>query len=131
MADRIGAELAERIRHATLTVYAFARSEAARRGLILADTKLEFGLDDSGGLVLMDELLTPDSSRYWPADGYAPGGSPPSFDKQYVRDYLDTLDWDRTAPGPHLPPQVIVQTRQRYQDALQRLTGHPEPAHAG
>ena len=117
----VGRERAEQVRDATLALYAFARDYAAQRGIILADTKFEFGTDANGTLYLMDEALTPDSSRYWPADEYALGSSPPSYDKQIVRDYLETLDWDKTAPGPQLPPEVIERTRARYAEALERL----------
>ena len=117
----VGRERAEQVRDATLALYAFARDYAAQRGIILADTKFEFGTDADGTLYLMDEALTPDSSRYWPADEYALGSSPPSYDKQIVRDYLETLDWDKTAPGPQLPPEVIERTRARYAEALERL----------
>ena len=117
----VGRERAEQVRDATLALYAFARDYAAQRGIILADTKFEFGTDADGTLYLMDEALTPDSSRYWPADEYAVGSSPPSYDKQIVRDYLETLDWDKTAPGPQLPPEVIERTRARYAEALERL----------
>lgn len=119
----IGRERAEQVRDATLALYAFARDHAAQRGIILADTKFEFGTDADGRLYLMDEALTPDSSRYWPADEYRLGGSPPSYDKQIVRDYLETLDWDKTAPGPRLPAEVIERTRARYAEALERLAG--------
>lgn len=117
----IGGDLAEQVRAATLAIYRFAADYAARRGILIADTKLEFGLDDEDRLVVMDEMLTPDSSRFWPADRYAVGISPPSYDKQFVRDYLETLDWDKTAPGPHIPADVIEGTRQRYAEALERL----------
>ncbi|HEX2595155.1 MAG TPA: phosphoribosylaminoimidazolesuccinocarboxamide synthase, partial [Luteimonas sp.] len=123
MVRAIGAELAEQVRDATLRLYAFARDYAAQRGIILADTKFEFGTDADGRLYVMDEMLTPDSSRYWPADEYQVGTSPPSFDKQFVRDYLETLDWNKTAPGPHLPADVIERTRAKYAEALQRLAG--------
>jgi phosphoribosylaminoimidazole-succinocarboxamide synthase len=123
MVRAIGAELAEQVRDATLRLYAFARDYAAQRGIILADTKFEFGTDADGRLYVMDEMLTPDSSRYWPADEYRVGTSPPSFDKQFVRDYLETLDWNKTAPGPHLPAGVIERTRAKYAEALQRLAG--------
>ena len=119
----IGAERARQVRDATLALYAFAREHAAQRGIILADTKFEFGIDGDGVLHVMDEMLTPDSSRYWPADGYAVGTSPPSFDKQFVRDYLETLDWDKTAPGPRIPAEIIERTRAKYAEALQRLAG--------
>jgi len=119
----IGAELAAQVRDATLKIYTFAAGYAAERGIVLADTKLEFGTDAQGRLYVMDEMLTPDSSRFWPADRYRPGISPPSFDKQYVRDYLETLDWNKTAPGPKLPQAVIDATAAKYADALRRLTG--------
>ncbi|RZA21999.1 MAG: phosphoribosylaminoimidazolesuccinocarboxamide synthase [Lysobacteraceae bacterium] len=121
--DLVGRERAEQVRDATLALYAFARDYAARRGIILADTKFEFGTDADGTLYVMDEVLTPDSSRYWPADQYQPGTSPPSYDKQFVRDYLETLDWDKTAPGPRLPAEVIERTRAKYAEALQKLAG--------
>ena len=119
----IGADLAEQVREATLRLYAFARDAAALRGIILADTKFEFGTDADGRLYVMDEMLTPDSSRYWPADQYQVGTSPPSYDKQFVRDYLETLDWDKTPPGPRLPAEVIARTRAKYAEALQKLAG--------
>ncbi|HEX5693298.1 MAG TPA: phosphoribosylaminoimidazolesuccinocarboxamide synthase, partial [Arenimonas sp.] len=121
MVAKVGADLAEQIRAATLQIYKFAARYALERGIIIADTKLEFGLDDNGVLHVMDELLTPDSSRFWPADQYEVGSSPPSYDKQFVRDYLETLDWDKTAPGPRLPPDVIEGTRGKYAEALARL----------
>jgi phosphoribosylaminoimidazole-succinocarboxamide synthase len=123
MVRGIGAELAEQVRDATLRLYAFAAAQAAERGILLADTKFEFGTDADGRLHVMDEMLTPDSSRYWPADEYEVGTSPPSYDKQFVRDYLETLDWDKTAPGPKLPDDVIARTRAKYAEALQRLAG--------
>ncbi|HSR65469.1 MAG TPA: phosphoribosylaminoimidazolesuccinocarboxamide synthase [Xanthomonadaceae bacterium] len=119
----IGVELAEQVRDATLRLYEFAREYAAQRGIILADTKFEFGTDADGRLYVMDEMLTPDSSRYWPADQYEVGTSPPSYDKQFVRDYLETLAWDKTPPGPRLPAEVIERTRAKYAEALQRLAG--------
>jgi phosphoribosylaminoimidazole-succinocarboxamide synthase len=119
----VGAELAEQVRDATLRLYAFARDYAAQRGILLADTKFEFGTDADGRLYVMDEMLTPDSSRYWPADEYQVGTSPPSYDKQFVRDYLETLDWDKTPPGPRLPAEVIERTRAKYAEALQKLAG--------
>lgn len=119
----IGAELAEQVEDVSLRLYAEATSYARERGIIIADSKFEFGLTEHGELRVIDELFTPDSSRFWAADSYQPGSSPQSFDKQYVRDYLETLDWDKTAPGPHLPPVVIERTQQKYQEALQRLTG--------
>jgi phosphoribosylaminoimidazole-succinocarboxamide synthase len=123
MVRGIGAELAEQVRDATLRLYAFAAAYAAERGIILADTKFEFGTDADGRLYVMDEMLTPDSSRYWPADEYAVGTSPPSYDKQFVRDYLETQDWNKAAPGPRLPDEVIARTRAKYADALQKLAG--------
>jgi phosphoribosylaminoimidazole-succinocarboxamide synthase len=119
--DRIGADLALQVRDATLAIYRFAAAYAAERGIIIADTKLEFGLDEHGVLHVMDEMLTPDSSRFWPADQYRVGISPPSYDKQFVRDYLETLDWDKTAPGPRVPADVIEGTRRKYAEALDRL----------
>ncbi|MCC4595698.1 phosphoribosylaminoimidazolesuccinocarboxamide synthase [Xanthomonas campestris pv. phormiicola] len=123
MVKTVGAELAERVRDATLRIYRFAADFAAERGILLADTKFEFGTDADGRLYIMDEMLTPDSSRYWPADQYEVGTSPPSYDKQFVRDYLETLDWGKTAPGPRLPQDVIDRTRAKYAEALQRLAG--------
>lgn len=122
-ANLVGREMAEAVREATLQLYTFARDYAAARGILLADTKFEFGTDADGKLYLMDEALTPDSSRYWPADEYAEGSSPPSYDKQIVRDYLETLDWDKTPPGPRLPADVIERTRARYAEALEKLAG--------
>ena len=124
--DKVGREMAEAVRGATLALYAFARDYAAERGIILADTKFEFGTDDEGRLYVMDEMLTPDSSRWWPADEYVVGTSPPSYDKQIVRDYLETLGWDKTPPGPRLPADVIERTRSRYAEALERLAGITE-----
>ena len=119
----VGAELAEAVRDATLRLYRYAADYAAQRGILLADTKFEFGTDADGRLYVMDEMLTPDSSRYWPADKYEVGTSPPSYDKQYVRDYLEALGWDKTPPGPRLPLDVIERTRAKYAEALQRLAG--------
>jgi phosphoribosylaminoimidazole-succinocarboxamide synthase len=121
--DAVGHELAVKVRDATLAIYRWAAAYAAERGIILADTKLEFGTDPGGTLYVMDEMLTPDSSRYWPADQYQIGLSPPSYDKQFVRDYLETLDWNKTAPGPHVPAEVIAGTSAKYAEALQRLAG--------
>ncbi|GAB6195060.1 phosphoribosylaminoimidazolesuccinocarboxamide synthase [Lysobacter xanthus] len=118
-----GAELAEAVRDATLRLYAFAADYAAQRGILLADTKFEFGTDADGRLYVMDEMLTPDSSRYWPADSYEVGTSPPSYDKQFVRDYLEAIGWDKTPPGPSLPPEVIEKTRAKYAEALEKLAG--------
>lgn len=119
----LGADIAAQVRDVSLRIYAEAAAYARARGIIIADTKFEFGLDDAGRLVLIDEVLTPDSSRFWPEDAYRPGISPPSFDKQFVRDYLETLAWDKTAPGPHLPPDIIARTAGKYREALRRLTG--------
>jgi phosphoribosylaminoimidazole-succinocarboxamide synthase len=118
----LGAPLAEQVRTTALALYQFAADHARARGIIIADTKFEFGLDAAGQLTLMDEVVTPDCSRFWPADTYRVGISPPSFDKQFVRDYLETLDWDKRAPGPALPPAVIERTREKYLEALTRLT---------
>ena len=118
----IGRGLAGRIEALSLQLYGYASGYVRRRGIILADTKFEFGLDDDGRLLLIDEVFTPDSSRFWPAAGYAPGRSPESFDKQFVRDYLETLDWDKKPPGPRLPERVIRRTREKYREVLQRLT---------
>ncbi|MFZ4527464.1 MULTISPECIES: phosphoribosylaminoimidazolesuccinocarboxamide synthase [Undibacterium] len=124
MEQRIGAELAAKIRDISIQLYTEASEYAATRGIIIADTKFEFGLDEQGVLHLMDEVLTADSSRFWPADSYATGISPPSFDKQFVRDYLETItSWNKTAPAPALPQDVIANTSAKYQEALQRLTG--------
>jgi phosphoribosylaminoimidazole-succinocarboxamide synthase len=118
----VGASLAARVRDAALALYTFAVAHAQARGIIVADTKFEFGLDDNGTLTLIDEVVTPDSSRFWPADQYRVGVSPPSFDKQFVRDYLETLDWNKKAPGPPLPAQIITKTSEKYREALTRLT---------
>jgi phosphoribosylaminoimidazole-succinocarboxamide synthase len=119
----IGDDLTRRVREASLQLYTRATEYARARGIIIADTKFEFGLDANGTLLVMDEVLTPDSSRFWPADTYEAGSSPPSFDKQYIRDYLETLDWNKQAPGPKLPRVVIERTRAKYAEALERLTG--------
>jgi phosphoribosylaminoimidazole-succinocarboxamide synthase len=119
----IGADLTRQVRDASLQLYTRATEYARERGIIIADTKFEFGLDAAGNVRVMDEVLTPDSSRFWPADTYKAGSSPPSFDKQYIRDYLETLDWNKQAPGPKLPSVVIERTRAKYIEALQRLTG--------
>ena len=118
---RIGADLAEQVRNATLAIYRYAAEFAAQRGILIADSKFEFGIDDEGRLRVMDEMLTPDSSRFWPADEYRVGTSPPSFDKQFVRDYLETLAWNKTAPGPRIPIAIIEATRAKYAEALLRL----------
>ncbi|MEX0448854.1 phosphoribosylaminoimidazolesuccinocarboxamide synthase [Spiribacter sp. 221] len=117
----LGRDMAEQLRDITLTLYTEAARYARDRGIIIADTKFEFGLDAAGDLVWIDEALTPDSSRFWPADAYRPGSSPPSFDKQFVRDYLETLDWDKTPPAPRLPDEIIEQTADKYREAEQRL----------
>ena len=122
VADSIGAKLAAQLRHLTLLIYKKAAAYAFERGIILADTKFEFGFIDDQ-LVLADEVLTPDSSRWWPADTYSPGGPQVSFDKQYVRDYLETLTWDKKPPAPALPEEVVRRTSQKYQEAYRRLTG--------
>jgi phosphoribosylaminoimidazole-succinocarboxamide synthase len=118
----VGADTAEQARAASLKIYNTARDYARQRGIIIADTKFEFGMLD-GQLILIDELLTPDSSRFWPADQYGPGKSQPSFDKQFVRDYLETLDWNKTPPGPVLPPEVVAKSQAKYLEAYERLTG--------
>lgn len=124
MEKRIGAELAAKMRDISIQLYTEAANYAATRGIIIADTKFEFGLDDNGVLHLMDEVLTADSSRFWPADSYATGISPPSFDKQFVRDYLETItSWNKTAPAPTLPDEVVQKTAAKYREALERLTG--------
>ena len=113
----------EEVERLSLALYRAVSERAAARGIILADTKLEFGIDRHGALVLADEAFTPDSSRFWPAEEYAPGGPQPSFDKQFVRDYCESLGWDKTAPGPELPAEVVEGTRRRYVEAFERLTG--------
>ena len=118
----LGRELAEQVREISLRLYREAADHALARGIIIADTKFEFGLDEAGQLVLMDEALTPDSSRFWPADQYQPGANPPSFDKQFVRDYLETLDWNKQPPGPELPPDIVARTVAKYREALAQLT---------
>jgi phosphoribosylaminoimidazole-succinocarboxamide synthase len=118
----VGDERAEQLRDASLKLYRFARDYARRRGIIIADTKFEFGLLD-GRIILIDEVLTPDSSRFWPADQYKPGAGQPSFDKQFVRDYLETLDWNKTPPAPRLPPDIVARTQAKYLEAYERLTG--------
>jgi phosphoribosylaminoimidazole-succinocarboxamide synthase len=122
MAAEVGADVALRVRSLAIELYAHAADHARARGILIADTHFEFGLDDTGGIVLMDEALTPDSSRFWPADAYREGTSPPSFDKQFVRDYLETLDWDKRPPGPRLPAAVIAGTVGKYREAERRLT---------
>jgi phosphoribosylaminoimidazole-succinocarboxamide synthase len=124
-ADLVGSERLAEVERVALELYGFASDHAAERGIIIADTKFEFGVDDSGRLVLGDEAFTPDSSRFWPADEYEPGRGQPSFDKQFARDYAESLDWDKTYPGPELPDDVVAGTRARYLEAFQRLTGIP------
>ena len=122
MVKMIGGQLAEKVRETSVRIYRESADYALERGIIIADTKFEFGLDEHGGLFLIDEILTPDSSRFWPADTYRPGISPPSFDKQFVRDYLETLDWNKAAPGPRLPDEIILRTAEKYREAERRLT---------
>jgi phosphoribosylaminoimidazole-succinocarboxamide synthase len=122
-AELVGAERFAEVERVSLALYRFAAEHAATRGIVLADTKLEFGLDADERLTLADEAFTPDSSRFWPADEYRPGGAQPSFDKQFARDYCEGLDWDKTDPGPELPPDVVAGTRARYVEAFERLTG--------
>jgi phosphoribosylaminoimidazole-succinocarboxamide synthase len=122
-ASLIGRELAEQVRDTAIRIYTECAAYALEHGIIIADTKLELGLDADDRLHLIDEILTPDSSRFWPADQYRPGISPPSFDKQFVRDYLETLSWDKTAPGPELPQDIIDKTAAKYREAERRLTG--------
>ena len=129
-ADLVGHDLAARVRDTAITLYEFAAKHARERGIIIADTKFEFALGPDGKLVLIDEVLTPDSSRFWPADTYREGMSPPSFDKQIVRDYLETLDWNKKPPGPKLPPQIIEKTRAKYLEALTRLTSQGLAPHS-
>jgi phosphoribosylaminoimidazole-succinocarboxamide synthase len=122
-AKLLGADIAARVRDATLAIYKDCAAYALTRGIIIADTKFEFGLDEQGTLTLIDEVLTPDSSRFWPADQYQPGSNPPSFDKQYVRDWLEASGWNKSPPPPKLPADVIARTAEKYREALQRLTG--------
>tara|TARA_B100002052_G_scaffold58906_1_gene51894 strand:- start:27 stop:902 length:876 start_codon:yes stop_codon:yes gene_type:complete len=119
--DLIGEELANRVRQIAIDIYNFGVNHAREKGIIIADTKFEFGLDGDGELYLIDEVLTPDSSRFWAIDNYELGSSPPSFDKQYLRDYLETLDWDKTAPGPELPQEVIDNTASKYKNAFRQI----------
>jgi phosphoribosylaminoimidazole-succinocarboxamide synthase len=122
--ELMGSELAAKVRDVAIKLYQTAAEYAATKGIIIADTKFEFGVDDAGKLYLIDEALTPDSSRFWPADQYAPGANPPSFDKQYVRDYLESIKWNKQPPGPVLPAEVIAKTAEKYREALKRLTGN-------
>ena len=126
IATLIGRGMAERVREASIRIYEFAVEHARGRGIIIADTKFEFGLDAEGRLRLMDEVLTPDSSRFWPEESYRPGTSPPSYDKQFVRDYLETLDWDKRPPPPPIPADIIEATAAKYREAYERLTGSPD-----
>ena len=121
--ELVGAGLIQRLRDLTLELYTFGASHAESRGIILADTKFEFGVTDNNEIILIDEALTPDSSRYWPQDNYKPGGPQPSFDKQYVRDYLEQIHWNKQPPVPSLPDEVVARTRQKYVEAYRRLTG--------
>ena len=126
----VGEERFEELKDASIRLYRFVSDYATQRGIILADTKLEFGLDDGGQVVLADEVFTPDSSRFWPAQGFQAGRGQPSFDKQYVRDYAESLGWDKTDPGPELPDKVVTGTRRRYLEAFERLTGIPFSSYA-
>ena len=123
VAAQVGAELAHKVRDISIRIYEYAAGHALGRGIIIADTKFEFGLDAAGDLYLMDEVLTPDSSRFWPQESYRPGTSPPSYDKQFVRDYLETLDWDKRPPPPPIPDAIIQATAAKYREAYERLTG--------
>jgi len=123
MVELVGRELAEQVRDVAIRLYVFAAEYALTKGIIIADTKFEFGQDEAGNLVFMDEVLTPDSSRFWPVESYAPGANPPSFDKQYVRDYLESLGWNKKPPAPELPAEVVEKTVERYRQALRQLTG--------
>ena len=122
LCERCGQELASRLRDTSLALYREAAAFALKRGIIIADTKFEFGLDDDGQLIWIDEALTPDSSRFWPCEGYRPGQAQPSFDKQFLRDYLETLDWNKQAPPPPLPREIVQKTAEKYLEALQKLT---------
>jgi phosphoribosylaminoimidazole-succinocarboxamide synthase len=123
MCEIVGKDVAAKVKDISIRLYKEASEYAASRGIIIADTKFEFGLDERNGIVLIDEILTADSSRFWPADQYQTGMSPPSYDKQFVRDYLETLDWDKTPPAPRLPADVIARTSAKYREALEKLTG--------
>ncbi|BAV34654.1 phosphoribosylaminoimidazole-succinocarboxamide synthase [Sulfuricaulis limicola] len=123
-AELLGKDMAEKVKNASLTIYKECAAYALTRGIIIADTKFEFGLDEKGTLTLIDEVLTPDSSRFWPADSYKPGANPPSYDKQYVRDYLESIGWNKQPPAPKLPAEVLAKTAEKYREALTRLTGN-------
>lgn len=124
LVNLIGQERATQLKEVSIAIYEKARQHAAENGIIIADTKFEFGLDDNDELVLMDEVLTPDSSRFWNADNYQVGTSPESYDKQFIRDYLETLDWNKQPPGPHVPAELIAKTAEKYHEAYRRITGH-------
>ncbi len=127
MAERLGEKLTERLREISLALYALGSEEAASKGIVIADTKFEFGIDPAtSALYLIDEVMTPDSSRFWPKESYRPGQDQPSYDKQFVREYLETLDWDKTPPGPELPPDVVAGTRERFLQAYRVLTGRSD-----
>ncbi len=128
-AELLGRERAEQVKQASLSLYKECAAYALTRGIIIADTKFEFGLDETGTLTLIDEILTPDSSRFWPADLYQPGANPPSFDKQYVRDWLESIGWNKQPPAPELPPDVVAKTVEKYREALKRLTGAEADVH--
>jgi len=127
LTDQIGQQRAEEVRAASLALYRHASEYALQRGIIIADTKFEFGVDEENQLYLIDEALTPDSSRFWPVDSYQPGSSPDSFDKQYIRDWLENTDWDKKHPAPAIPDDIVRRTQEKYNEALARLTGSPEP----
>jgi phosphoribosylaminoimidazole-succinocarboxamide synthase len=129
-AEILGKDIAGKVKSATLAIYKDCAQYALTRGIIIADTKVEFGLDENGTLTLIDEVLTPDSSRFWPADSYKPGANPPSYDKQFVRDYLESIGWNKKPPAPKLPPEVIAKTAEKYREALTRLTGSDTAARA-
>jgi len=129
-AEILGQDIAGKVKRATLAIYKDCAQYALTRGIIIADTKVEFGLDENGTLTLIDEVLTPDSSRFWPADSYKPGANPPSYDKQFVRDYLESIGWNKKPPAPKLPPEVIAKTAEKYREALTRLTGSDTAARA-
>ena len=129
-AEILGKDIAGKVKSATLAIYKDCAQYALTRGIIIADTKVEFGLDENGTLTLIDEVLTPDSSRFWPADSYKPGANPPSYDKQFVRDYLESIGWNKKPPAPKLPPEVIAKTAEKYREALTRLTGSENAARA-